>query len=550
MSTTSPPRHRERASHARTAATRSIGAESLLTKLIDLRTAVDTESRETLQRWDEQIKRRAFLPSARNLAHYMALRSRDLRRLQAALVPWGLSSLGRSESRVVASLDAVIATVGDIVGARRGARAFKRPPPRAHTDGLRRLAANTTALFGPSDGRRSVRIMVTMPKEAADDYALVRGLVARGMDCARINCGHDDASTWDAIAANVRAAAEEARRPCRVLMDLSGPRLRIEAVRLSDPQRRVQPGDRVLLRRVVPSENPRETASDGGPPFEIDCSVTAVFDALRPGHRVYIDGGKIEAKAESIGDGGAWLVATRVGPKGGRLATEKGLNFPDTRLSLGALTPEDCRALDFVASRADIIGYSFVQSASDIVELQTQLRARLPKGAQLPALIAKIETRRAVEQLPEIIVQAAGTQPFGVMIARGDLAVELGYERLAEIQEEILWLCEAAHVPVVWATQVLERLVSKGTPSRAEMTDAAMGERAECVMLNKGPFVARGVEVLDDILRRMETHQRKKSAQLRDLHVWQRRQQPAHSATSMIVATPERASKSGVTLSP
>ena len=107
----------------------------------------------------------------------------------------------------------------------------------------------------------------------------------------------------------------------------------------------------------------------------------------------------------------------------------------------------------------------------------------------------------------------------GVMIARGDLAVECGYERLAEVQEEILWMAEASHTPVVWATQVLESLAKDGIPSRAEITDAAMGERAECVMLNKGPYILDAVRALDNILRRMQTHQRKKSAMLRELHL-------------------------------
>ena len=93
-------------------------------------------------------------------------------------------------------------------------------------------------------------------------------------------------------------------------------------------------------------------------------------------------------------------------------------------------------------------------------------------------------------------MRAAGRQPFGVMIARGDLAVELGFERLAEMQEEILWLCEAAHVPVIWATQVLEDLVKSGLPTRGEMTDAAMAGRAECVMLNKGPNVGEAITAL------------------------------------------------------
>ena len=96
-------------------------------------------------------------------------------------------------------------------------------------------------------------------------------------------------------------------------------------------------------------------------------------------------------------------------------------------------------------------------------------------------LIAKIETPEAVKNLPALIARASMTRPFGVMIARGDLASEIGFERVAEMQEEILWICEAASIPAIWATQVFESLVTKGTPSHGEMTDAAMATRAECV---------------------------------------------------------------------
>jgi pyruvate kinase len=125
-----------------------------------------------------------------------------------------------------------------------------------------------------------------------------------------------------------------------------------------------------------------------------------------------------------------------------------------------------------------------------------------------------------VRNLPEIIVAAASRQPLAVMIARGDLAVEIGFERVAEMQEEIMWLCEAAHVPVIWATQVLESLVRKGLPSRGEMTDAAMAARAECVMLNKGPYLVEAVAALDRLLGRMAQHQTKKTPRLRALQSW------------------------------
>src|SRR5581483_6356023 len=191
------------------------------------------------------------------------------------------------------------------------------------------------------------------------------------------------------------------------------------------------------------------------------------------------------------------------------------------------LTAKDREDLDFVAANADMIGHSFVQNADHVAALQGELSRRRSDWQSI-ALVGKIETPRAVRNLPEIIVQAAGHQPFAVMIARGDLAVEMGFERVAEMQEEILWLAEAANVPVIWATQVLEDLVKKGLPSRGEMTDAAMAARAECVLLNKGPNVAAAVDVLDRLLRRMGEHQIKKTPTLRALRSW-----PDRSADSV-----------------
>jgi pyruvate kinase len=159
---------------------------------------------------------------------------------------------------------------------------------------------------------------------------------------------------------------------------------------------------------------------------------------------------------------------------------------------------------------------SFANSAKDVEALQKHLTSF---GGRQPAIVLKIETQRGFEKLPEMLLSAMRSPSCGVMIARGDLAVECGFERLAEVQEEILWICEAAHVPVIWATQVLETLAQEGMPSRAEITDAAMGRRAECVMLNKGPYIVSAVRVLDDILRRMQAHQTKKRARLRKLHL-------------------------------
>ena len=162
-----------------------------------------------------------------------------------------------------------------------------------------------------------------------------------------------------------------------------------------------------------------------------------------------------------------------------------------------------------------MVGYSFVQRKEDVALLQAELEKRRPDQSAL-GIVAKIENQLAFNNLP----RSSFPTPFAVMIAWGDLAVEIGYERLSEVQEEILWVCEAAHVPVIWATQVLESLVKRGMPSRGEFTDAAMGNRAECVMLNKGAYVAEGIAVLDNVLRRMEAHMNKESPQLRALSAW------------------------------
>ncbi len=205
--------------------------------------------------------------------------------------------------------------------------------------------------------------------------------------------------------------------------------------------------------------------------------------------------------------------------KGVRLKPGKGINFPSTELDLPPLTSKDFRDLDFIAEHADLIGYSFVQRVDDIELLQDHLVARAPKR-EPPGLVLKIETPLAVRNLPSLILQSAAHNPTAVMIARGDLAVELGFARLTEMQEEILWLCEAAHTPVVWATQVLDNYVRDGVASRAEMTDAAMAQGAECVMLNKGPYLVEGVAFLRDVLTRMDRHHTKKFARFASLKQW------------------------------
>jgi pyruvate kinase len=488
----------------------------LLTTLVALRRDVIDEGDRLFSSGRTLIPRQEYLESARNLAYYLALRRRDLRPLQTALMCRGLSSLGRSESRVVPTLDAIITSLAAVLRL-QAMDVPGYPSEESFFYGARAIARQADTMLGPGQHGRDTRIMVTLPTEAAEDPSLIRVLVEQGMECVRINCAHDSQPVWEAMIANVRRAEHITRRTerVRVLMDLGGPKVRTILPKNS-AKPRVTIGDTLMLSREV------QTLGHDDGILRVGCTLEEVYDQLHVGDRVWIDDGQIGTQITERIPGGAWLRVVHAPPEGKKLRANKGLNFPDTDLSVIPLTAKDREDLDFVAGHADMVGYSFVQSGEDVGLLQAELARRIGADQPMPALVLKIETRRAVRQLPQIIIRAAGRQPTAVMIARGDLAVELGYERIAEIQEEILWLCEAAHVPVIWATQVLEGLAKKGVPTRAEVSDAVMAERAECVMLNKGPFIVQAVKLLDDVLLRMQEHQDKKTPRLRALHSWEK----------------------------
>jgi pyruvate kinase len=351
--------------------------------------------------------------------------------------------------------------------------------------------------------------MVTLPSEAAQDARLLMALIGEGADCVRINCAHDDEDAWASMIRHTRHAAKTLGRDVRVAMDLAGPKIRIRDVQ-AKKDLRLFPGDRFAIAIVLDPERPLP---------QVTLSHPQLIDQLVTGTVLWMDDGKLGARVVAHAAGVVTAEVTFARSKGYRLKPEKGFNLPGLELDIPALTEEDLSHLDFVTANADIIGYSFVQTTADIRRLVDEMASRMA-GRPPPALMLKIETPLAVRNLPRLLVQTGALMPVAVMIARGDLAVEIGLPRLSEIQEEILWLCEAAHVPVVWATQVLETLVKEGAATRAEMTDAAMGQRAECVMLNKGPHIVEAVAFLDGILHRMDRHQSKKTVKLGALGAW------------------------------
>jgi pyruvate kinase len=250
----------------------------------------------------------------------------------------------------------------------------------------------------------------------------------------------------------------------------------------------------------------------------IPCALPELFEAAREGEPIWFDDGRVGGIVVAVSTEEIVVRVTQAGARGTRLRADKGINLPDTELGLPAITPADEEVIAFAARHADLVGLSFVSSPDDV---RTARKLLLEAGGERVGIVLKIETKRAFGALPDLLLAALEDEaPSGVMIARGDLAVECGYERLAEVQEEILWLAEAAHVPVIWATQVLEGLAKTGRPSRAEITDAAMGARAECVMLNKGARIVEAVEALDDILTRMSAHHEKKQSLLRELRAF------------------------------
>jgi pyruvate kinase len=280
-------------------------------------------------------------------------------------------------------------------------------------------------------------------------------------------------------------------------------------------------GDTLVLTRSEVPGTPEGSNPDGSVrPAKVPCTLPKIFDDVRVGEHVWFDDGKIGGVIESVENDEIEIKINHAKPGGSKLKGDRGINLPETQLTLPSLTDTDRDVLASAKDHADLIGYSFVRSAADVSELQQQLK---DLGAESTGLILKIETRNAFDNLPDLLLESLKSQnTTGVMIARGDLAIEAGFERMAEVQEEILWMCEAAHLPVIWATQVLEQLSKKGICSRAEITDAAMSERAECVMLNKGPYVVEAVRTLDDILTRMQSHLHKKNPLMRPLKLAER----------------------------
>lgn len=571
---------------------------------------------------------KAVLPvyreSALNLLHYLAFRSFNMGELQQRLRYLGLPDLANIEGHVMKSLVTIQIIIHKLLKS-------KDVEPHKNCISIKKserlLRKNTKLLFGNKSNRRTTRIMVTLPSEAADNYLLVNQLMQKGMNSARINCAHDDEPDWAMMIENVKRAGKNVKRKCKIMMDLSGPKLRtgpmqpgpqvihikprrdalgavlqparlwiappdvpppgndadavvpvsdvfsekikrgntlcfndsrgkkcrIEIIRkqgkgwwgLCSDSAYMTTGTELILHKVketgkeknyvgelLPSEQfitlhtgdtlllhsaptPGEQArydSQGNlvNPAHISCTLPEIFQCVKTGEPVFLNDGKIEGTIDKVRRDEMEVTITYASAKGSKLKADKGINFPETEINISGLTEKDREDLPFVARHADAVNLSFVNQADDVKALQQELE-KYNSGA---GIVLKIETGKGFKNLPEILFQAMQTYPVGIMVARGDLAIETGWENFATIQEEIMRMGEAAHIPVIWATQVLESLAKKGVPTRSEITDAALAQRAECVMLNKGPYIGKALKTLNEILVKMQDHQKKRQTML------------------------------------
>lgn len=559
--------------------------------------------------------------SALNLIQYLTFRKKDHRKLQQRLGYLGMSRLARAEAHIMFSLKRNRLILHQLI--HQKPKALKKAREVSIKKSEKYLVRNTLELLGHRSRGRRLRIMVTFPSEAADNYELVDQLVASGMNCARINCAHDDEEAWLKMINHVKRASEKYKRNVKVSMDLAGPKIRTGSIlpgpkvkkfvperdefgRVIEPAtmtlttskflndlpnaiaiddeylEKINTGDHIIvkdtrkskrkiiitsksenfcnaitndttylardirmkhgrnsfpIRDIVPLEqvlvlkkgdtlllykddSPGRPAvyDDEGNVLEharISCTFPEIFTSIKLREPIYFDDGKIGGVITKIEEDKVWVEITTARQSGSKLKADKGINLPKSEINFRGLTEKDRKDLEFVAVHADIVNFSFVNSPEDVEELHEVLRSLDVYGKL--GVIYKIETQRAYNNIADIMIKAMKTHPIGIMIARGDLAVETGWDQIGIIQKEILAICNAAHIPVIWATQVLENLAKKGLPSRSEITDAVTSLKAECVMLNKGPYIDETIGLLNKILQDMEEFQSKNAPMLPEL---------------------------------
>ncbi len=329
---------------------------------------------------------------------------------------------------------------------------------------------------------RQARILATLGP-ASSTYEQIRALHLAGADVFRLNFSHGSHEDHAERLGMIRDIERESGRPIGVLLDLQGPKLRVG--RIDGGRVRLEAGQGF---RLDLDDTPGSAARAPLPHPEI-------FAALRAGTELLLDDGKIRLRVDACG---ADFADTTV-VVGGPLSDRKGVNVPGVVLPISPLTDKDLRDLDFgLELGVDWVALSFVQRAQDIVEARARVGGRA-------WIMAKLEKPSAIEDLDAIVAEADG-----VMVARGDLGVELAPERVPVLQRRIVRACRAAGKPVVVATQMLESMISSPVPTRAEASDVASAiyDGADAVMLSAesaaGQYPVEAVTIMDRIIAEVE----------------------------------------------
>jgi len=576
-----------------------------LSQLIELLTSYRKSHKKKFDKVLPQYKK-----SAENLLMYKCFRKNDHTKLQKRLGYMGLSRLARAENHILSSIIHNKHILEKVIGEDSGKRNYKSITIKQSE---KLLEERTSDLLGATENGRRIRIMVTLPSEAAQNLDLIKSLAESGMNVARINCAHDSEDDWIRMIHNVRKVSELLDRDIKIAMDLAGPKIRTgklkpgpkvikinpvknefgeviqpttvvltvkdyltdwgspivisredfskikldEIYRFKDASGKsrqftvtsigenyikasvnqttyFKPGSKltsskntIVVEDVPAMESPLQlqvgdilevykTDIEGEQasydengnvlvPSKISCTEPAVIKSLEEGQLIFFDDGKITGEVVRKHDEKVDVKITNAKVTGSKLKADKGINVPFSDIKFSGITEKDKEDLKFVAVHADMVNLSFVNTPEDVYELLDELK-KVNAKKEL-GLVLKIETQAAYNNIFDILIAAMETYPIGVMIARGDLAIETGWNHIGIVQKEILSFCNAAHIPVIWATQVLENLAKKGLPSRSEITDAVTAIKADCVMLNKGPYISRAVGLLDDILTIQQAYQ-------------------------------------------
>jgi len=335
---------------------------------------------------------------------------------------------------------------------------------------------------------RRTKIIATLGP-ASNSPAMIDQLIGAGVNVVRVNLSHGDAETHRRTVQRVRRAARKAGRHIAILMDLCGPKIRVG--RFQDGAIELTAGERVTV----------TTRKCLGQPGLIPSQYGALHRDVQPGERILLDDGKLGLRVEQVQ---GRELQCRV-EEGGLLSDRKGMNLPNSQLSAAALTAKDRSDVELaVELDVDFLALSFVRSARDVEQLKRLLKRH---GSDIP-VVSKIERPEAVQHI-EAIMEAS----FGIMIARGDLGIELPAEQVPLIQRDLIAMARQKAVPVIVATQMLESMIHNARPTRAEVTDVAGAAMlsADAAMLSgetaAGRYPLEAVRTMDRVLREVERHQ-------------------------------------------